>query len=275
MKGAVCRDEKTERNREAETYLATALADCDLFKTAEVWDLLASTNDRARALAAQNAPEGTLVLANSQTAGRGRMGRRFVSPQGTGLYMSLLLRPKQAEPGLITACAAVAVWQAVQNLTGVTTQIKWVNDIYAHAKKLCGILAEGQFDAAGQLSSVVLGIGVNLQRPKGGYDPAIEGIVTSLREIAPDRAVTSFALCKEIFTCFADLYRDLPSVDFLSVYRSASCVLGKRVTYQKNGMAEQGLAVAIDDSAHLVVRLDDGTISVLEAGEISLLRPMA
>ena len=81
----MCRDEKTERNREAEAYLATALADCDLFKTAEVWDLLASTNDRARALAAQNAPEGTLVLANSQTAGRGRMGRRFVSPQGTGL----------------------------------------------------------------------------------------------------------------------------------------------------------------------------------------------
>ncbi len=258
----------------AERDLAAQLAGCDLFGGVEVWNVLSSTNDRMHTLALNDAPEGVVVVAEGQTAGRGRRGRSFVSSAGDGLYMSLLLRPKglPLQPGLLTAAAAVAVHRAVGQLVGLQTDIKWVNDLYYAGKKLCGILAEGQFDAEGRLLFVTLGIGVNLKRPTGGYDPSIADIVTSLQDIAPQKPVTGLSLCASVVRQFAEIYAALPATAFLNEYRAYSCVLGQRVTYQHNGQPEQGLALAIDEQARLVVQQEGGRQIVLETGEVTLLR---
>lgn len=265
-----------ERNLQAETLLKNMVGESSLFTAAEVWDVLASTNDRAHALAQQGTPEGMVVLADRQTNGRGRMGRSFISPKDDGLYMSLILRPdiNTAQPGLITAAAAVAVRRAILHLTGVAVDIKWVNDLWHHGKKLCGILAEGQFNGRGQLSFVVLGIGVNLRRPTEGYEASIAQLVTSLAEMAQGVTVSALALAAEVVRQFSSIYGALPNVDFLTEYRAASCVLGKSVRYRHGEKEEQGQAVAIDEQARLVIKHENGMLTALESGEISLLRPL-
>ncbi|MGN1058947.1 MAG: biotin--[acetyl-CoA-carboxylase] ligase [Clostridia bacterium] len=264
------------RDQAAEEQLQSYLADCGFFKNAECYTLLTSTNDRCRELAAGGAPEGTVVLAESQTAGRGRMGRRFYSPSGDGLYMSILLRPAERlkDLGLLTACAAVAVREAIRTVTGVAVDIKWVNDLYYHNKKLCGILAEGQFDSAGAPAYMILGIGVNLRPPAAGYAAEIRGKTVSLAEMAPGTATDRLILCAAVLRQLAGLYQALPDRGFLQIYRDASCVLGKTVRYEQNGQPYTARAVAIDDQARLVVRRADDTEIALGTGEISLLRPV-
>ena len=124
-----------------------------------------STNRYAKELAAKGTPAGTVVIANRQSAGRGRLGRSFFSPEDKGIYMSILLRPKlQPErAAMITSMAAVAVARAIERAGGVEAQIKWVNDIFLNQKKVCGILTEAGFDAvSGRMDYAVLGIGVNV-----------------------------------------------------------------------------------------------------------------
>ena len=131
----------------------------------EVIDKIGSTNTYLKARAADGAQEGSVAVALSQTDGRGRMQRALASPPGSGIYMSILLRPRElACTGvLITACAAVAVNEAIEEVTGIKTDIKWVNDLYLSKKKICGILAEGAIDPkTSTFDHVVLGIGVNL-----------------------------------------------------------------------------------------------------------------
>lgn len=171
-----------KRDALSEEKLSQFLSDCPWFSEAVCFDVLPSTNDYAKQLATEGKQEGTVVLADSQTAGKGRLGRRFFSPEHSGLYMSLILRPKafQQDAGLLTACGAVAVHQAILELSGVCTDIKWVNDIYFKNKKLCGILAESQFTSSGSFDFVILGIGINLVPPKEGYAEEIRGTATSL-----------------------------------------------------------------------------------------------
>ena len=257
-----------------EERLSALLADCAFFKEAKSYPLLESTNDQCRILAESGAPEGTVVLATEQTKGRGRMGRHFYSPQDNGLYMSLLLRPESINdaPGLITACAAVSAREAIRKLTGISVDIKWVNDLYFENKKLCGILAEGKFSQEGLLSYIVLGIGINLSPPNEGYAPEIRNLAISLAELPNAQVVDRLVLCAEVIRQFADFYNALPKLDFLEIYRSASCVLGKTVSYEKNGEKCVAKALSIDDHAQLVVKQKDGAICTLAAGEINLLR---
>lgn len=264
------------RDQAAEEKLLLYLADCEFFQKAECYTLLTSTNDRCRELAAGGAPEGVVVLAESQTAGRGRMGRHFYSPAGDGLYMSILLRPTEQlkDVGLLTACAAVAVHEAIRTVTGIAVDIKWVNDLYYHNKKLCGILAEGQFDSEGALAYIIMGIGVNLRPPVAGYAAEIRGKTVSLAEMASGMIVDRLILCAAVLRQLAGLYQALPDLGFLQIYREASCVLGKTVRFEQNGQTNMGRAVAIDDQARLVVRRADGTEFALGTGEISFLRPV-
>ena len=148
-----------------------------------VHDTVTSTNTLLRELAQQDAPEGTVVLANAQTAGRGRCGRVFYSPCRSGIYMSLLLRPKLPveETLFITAAAAVSAADAINAAAGVRTRIKWVNDIYLQERKVCGILTEGALDLEnGMLRYAVLGIGINIAPPEDGFPPELSGIAGSL-----------------------------------------------------------------------------------------------
>ncbi len=262
------------KGQTSEEKVKNLLADCSFFKGVESHVSLPSTNDRGRALADIGAPEGTVILAEMQTAGRGRLGRRFYSPQSEGLYMSLILRPEKdfVDVGLITACAAVAAWQAIQQLTGIKVDIKWVNDLFYQNKKLCGILAEGQFRPSGELDYMILGVGINVTTPVGGYEEEIQNIAISLAEIADGSIIDKDALCAEFVYRFSLLYQRLPQTDFLEIYRAASCVLGEKVCYKREGTKEIAMAVDIDEKARLVVERENGEIEHLNSGEIHLLR---
>jgi len=224
-----------------------------------------STNTVAKTLAAAGAPEGTVVVADRQSAGRGRRGRAFFSPQG-GIYMSLILRPAaDADPGLITSCAAVAVARAVRRLTALPVGIKWVNDLFIRGRKVCGILAEGETDPAGGLRFVVLGIGVNVAAMP--LPPELADIATSLE--AEGCPVDRCALIAAILEEWERAYATLRTGDFLEESRRLSVVLGREVQVVQGTETFPAVAQAIDDRGHLVVHTAHGEV-ILQSGEVSL-----
>ena len=203
-----------------------------------------STNERARALAAEGAPHGTLVTADEQTAGRGRQGRTWVAPAGAALLMSLVLRkPREALP----LAAAVAVCEALP----LEAEIKWPNDIWIHKAKVAGILVE----ARPQEGWAVLGIGVNVHEA-----PPIEH-VTSLGS-----AITAEDLLERLLVALDDWLRE-PLPEVLAAWRSRDALLGQRVRWE-NG---SGKGVGIDGTGSLLVETGSGVVA-LDAGEVHLLR---
>ncbi|MBQ5840748.1 MAG: biotin--[Clostridia bacterium] len=205
-----------------EKHLHTARFGRPLF----VHEELDSTNLTARRLTAQGAAEGTTVVACRQTAGRGRLGRSFHSPDG-GLYLSMILRPAQtADTGLITSCAAVATARAIRRVTDLPVGIKWVNDLYIHGRKVCGILAQGELSPAGELTAVILGIGINVAAAP--FPSELTPIATSLEEAGcrPSRAALVAAVLEE----WEQAYATLHTGDFLEESRRLSVVLGREIT---------------------------------------------
>ncbi len=230
-----------------------------------------STNTVVRELAAQGAPEGTVVIADFQSAGRGRMGRSFLSPAGTGLYMSLLLRPTiPPERAIrITTAAAVAVCRALESM-GCRGQIKWVNDIFARGRKICGILAESAFAADGTMSYAVLGIGVNIAPPPGGFPPDIADIAGAAFD-SPSPDVRD-RLAEEILARFAPLYARISedTAAHMAEYRRRCFLIGETVTVHPLDASAPYEAVAadVDDECGLVVRLPGGETRTLSSAEV-------
>lgn len=226
---------------------------------------VSSTNDIARQQAENGCREGLVVLADSQTQGRGRQGRSFYSPGGTGLYMSLVLRPRCLSPALVTAAAAVAVAEVLEELSGKKALIKWVNDVFIDGRKVCGILAEGALTPQGQLKYAVLGIGVDLAAPEAGYPPELEAVAGAVFEAG--HALPRDTVAQAILDRFWLLYQDRTGL--YQRYKSRCFVLGKTVTL---GGAVPRLATALDldESFRLIVRLEDGTVKALDSGEISV-----
>ncbi len=266
-----------KRKLDAEKKLNLALKNGPVACKAEWYDVVSSTNDLLKESAQNGAPEGSIILSDMQTKGRGRTGRLFYSPKDIGLYMSILLRPHQKmfEPGLITACAAVSVQRAILKLYSLSVKIKWVNDLYADGKKLCGILAEGHFNQSGNPDYIVLGIGINLAPPEDGYAPEIAGICTSLSELTENREVvlSKSELCTEIVKEFFHFYTHLSDLSFLDIYKKESCVLGNEVTYVQNGITKTAFAIDIDERARLVLETKNEGIIALSSGEITHIRP--
>ncbi len=233
-----------------------------------------STNTCVRRLAEDGAPEGTVVVAAAQTAGRGRSGKSFLSPAGTGLYMSVLLRPQLAmgDALLITTAAAVAVAHAVERVAAVTAQIKWVNDVYVDGKKVCGILTEGALDLEnGGLRYAILGIGINICPPAGGFPPELAPIAGALTETGGEalRAPLAAAVLDEFFA----LYPHLTEKPFYDDYVSRSLLTGRQIEVLRGGMHLPATALGIDRDLHLRVRYADGSEENLAAGEVST-RPL-
>lgn len=233
-------------------------------------EITGSTNSDAREMIKCGAND-SLIVAEEQSAGRGRQGKSFLSPRG-GLYMTLLLRcslPLREAVGA-TSCSAVAVARALKKLCRLETQIKWVNDIYAGGKKLCGILTESVNDySRGITEYLIIGIGVNIaSSPKTDSLTPGSAEAVSLNELGAE--VSREELCAGITNELLSL-RD-GGFEFSSVadeYVSRSAVIGREITFYRNGTAHTGQALGIDNSGALVVE-SDGEIFLLDSGEISV-----
>ncbi|MBQ3226668.1 MAG: biotin--[Clostridia bacterium] len=232
-----------------------------------------STNRLAKEML-KDEPEGALILSESQTAGRGRMGRSFFSPEADGLYMSMELKPNlpAEEAVFLTVMAAVAVTRAIEKRYHLKTQIKWVNDIYFENKKLCGILVEGEIDGSGRLSRAILGVGVNLRAPSGGYPDDIKDKAGALSQFSAEK-VEKQTLAAEIVNCFEELYEGDNKEGFVNEYREKSCLIGKGVEVISYVGAEPKRAkvLDIDDMARLVVMTPEGKKETLSSGDVSVI----
>lgn len=237
----------------------------------ELRDSVSSTNTVLKEWAEQGKPEGAVLIARQQSAGKGRLGRSFYSPKGTGLYMSILLRPKcSAEESLfITTAAAVAVAGAVEEVTGRAAKIKWVNDVYLDGYKVCGILTEASIDFETRgLHYAVLGIGVNLQEPEGGFSEELRDVAGALFQKAPPEA--PLTLAAGILNRFFAFYSRLLERPFLEEYRARSLLTGAQIHFLSGNETFAGKVIGIDDTVRLQVELEDGSIKALSAGEVTI-----
>lgn len=237
-----------------------------------VHKIIDSTNTAAKNLAEKGAPEWTVIISEEQTSGKGRVNRPFYSPKGTGLYMSIILRPKFAaeKAVFITAAAAVAVARATEYVSEKKAMIKWVNDIYCNSKKVCGILTQGAVNMeTGAFDYAVLGIGINVFRPDGGFPPEIEniaGYVLENKNVFPDAANR---IAAEILNLFSEYYKDIEHKTFVDEYRARSFITRKHIYVIKPGITLPAEALEIDDNCGLKVRYNDGSIETLSSGEVS------
>lgn len=267
----------------------------------EIYPVLDSTNLTLKEKAALGAPEGTVIIAEEQTMGRGRFGRQFFSPAGTGIYMSILLRP-QLEPSdstLITTAAAVAVSEAIEEITGNSTVIKWINDIWIKRPddnsyaKICGILTEASLSSGTKYPDyIILGIGINVFEPESGFPTELSSIAASaigsdhspenlndnLTDLAQHGGSRSYNTRNRIIAAvlnkFMVFYPDLTKRTFLDEYRRRSVVIGQKINVIENTLRPDvsfgATAIDIDDDCNLIVELEDGTRKALYSGEISI-----
>ena len=233
----------------------------------EVCDSLPSTNTRLKEDASRGAPHGTVLIAREQTAGRGRMGRSFHSPDGGGLYMSLLLRPDMAADDvlLITPLTAVAVCRALEASGSPKTDIKWVNDIYIKGKKAAGILVEGAVTHGG-VDYAVVGVGVNLLPPREGFPEDIRDTACAVFD-SEDAVFNLNRLISDLIAELFALYGRLPDRGFMEEYRRRSFLLGREVTVTRGGEEYRGVVTDIDGEARLAVKCDDGVSRLFDSGE--------
>ena len=237
-----------------------------------------STNAYLRELAQKGASEGTLVVASEQTRGQGRRGRTFFSPVDTGLYMSILLRPKAAvnEAVKITSMAAVAVCLALEQVCGVLPQIKWVNDIFVNGKKAAGILTEAAFDMEnGALNYAVLGIGINVYTPENGFPEEISDIAGAvLGERSGD---LRNRLAAAVYEQFMRLYAMLSDTGYLDEYRKRLMWRGEQILVLTGADGKDktpAVLLDVDENCALLVRYEDGSSGKLTSGEITIRRKL-
>lgn len=234
-----------------------------------IYPELDSTNSAAKALADQEDAHGTVIIADSQSGGRGRYGRPFFSPKKSGIYMSLFLRPSlKAEQALmITSCAAVAVAEAIEKLYPVNVQIKWVNDLYVNQRKVCGILTEAGIGFEnGQLDYVVIGIGVNTGAVTFPKDLA--PIATSL-ENETGIAVSRNRLIAEILNSLESRFETMTDGSFLQESRRRSILLGREILVISANETYPAKAIDIDSHGFLIAETANGRVS-LNSGEVSI-----
>ncbi len=227
-----------------------------------------STNTEARRVCRDETVRSpVLLIADSQTSGRGRQGKSFYSPAGTGLYMTLLLpaRDAPADTVPVTTMTGTAVAEALEAVSKRQFGIKWVNDIFAGGKKLAGILCEQTADphTPGQ-TDLIIGIGINLTTEV--FPAELRGIAASAGDPGIDRSLLAADIASRILALASDLH----DRSYMESYRRHSIVLGKTVTYRSGGEIRTAEAVSIDDDAALHVRRPDGIEEVLNSGEISI-----
>ena len=237
------------------------------------FDSIDSTNTRARELARQGVAHGTVLIADHQTGGRGRRGRSFHSPAGSGIYMSVILRPncKPQEIMHLTCAAAVAMCDAVEAAAGFRPGIKWTNDLVCGKRKIAGILTELGFDAKGNVDFAVVGIGINCCQQETDFPEDIRSIAGSLASVSDmviDRAAVAAAMVDALFSMDSELLTRKTHI--LNRYRQDCITLGREVSLVRGDEIRHGTALNIDEDGALIVRFSDGNTEAVSSGEISV-----
>ena len=222
-----------------------------------------STNTEARRLLRQGMTGSCLLVAGEQTAGRGRQGKHFYSPADTGIYFSLVLpwEKDMTDAVAVTTGTAVAVCRALEQLAGLTPQIKWVNDVYLNGKKVCGILTEAVTPPEIQQSHLIIGIGINITTAAFPQEIENAGALNK----ALNRAALVAAVCEALLQTVPE-----PFENYADYYRAHSLLTGKAIRFWQNGVATDATALGIDNTGGLIVRRTDGTLQTLRSGEITV-----
>ena len=239
----------------------------------QIYKSLESTNKTAKEMAVAGAEHGTVIISDCQTMGRGRYSRKFFSPSGGGLYMSIVLRPDVLHfknPTSVTAFAAVSVCEAIESISNKTPEIKWVNDIYIDGKKVCGILTEAVTDfESGGLDWVVLGIGINVSIPTEDFPDDLQSLASS---IYPDERMPGIRnrLSGEILNRILGAETAPSEAEIFKKYKKRLMMLGKKITVIQNQMEYKATAIDVDSYGHLIVKNETGEIITLSSGEIRI-----
>ncbi len=235
-----------------------------------IFDELDSTNNYAKQLGSNGEKENALIIAESQTNGRGRMGRTFYSPNSTGLYFSLLLYPNfSAEKSLLlTVMASVAVAETIMEYNKNDVKIKWVNDVYIDGKKVCGILTEGKINADKKLDYAVVGIGINIKAPENDFPNDIKDIVTSVFRGNIEENIKEEIISK-IVNSFFDIYNGI-GTDYIKKYKEYSYLIGKEINIIQGDSIRLAKVLDISDECHLLVKNENGETEEILSGDVSV-----
>lgn len=242
--------------------------------TVHIFDEVASTNTLLKEMGRQGAPAGTVIIADRQTGGRGRLGRTFLSPVGVGVYLSALIRPDCAPTELmhLTCAVAVAMCDAVENAFGFRPGIKWTNDLVVGTRKLGGILTELGLDpATGRVDYAVLGIGINCGQTEADFDESIRPMATSVRMVTGREADRNI-LIAQMVKALENMDRALLSspAALLERYRRDCITLGQDVSIVRGDEIRHARALDIDAGGGLIVRYDTGETGTVTSGEVSV-----
>lgn len=228
-----------------------------------------STNTQAKLLAAQGAAHGTVLIAEHQTGGRGRLGRSFSSPSGMGVYLSVILRPNCPPEHLmrLTCAVAVSMCNVVEQITHIRPGIKWTNDLVYHGKKLAGILTELGWGNHGVVDYAVVGIGVNCCQLPCDFPHDIRAMASSLTMINSqeiDRNHVAAAMIEALW------HMELTD-NFMEQYRANCITLGQDVSLlSADGSVRHAHAISVDEQGALIVRFPDGSVETVSSGEVSV-----
>ena len=258
----------SDDNTLSEACIRKSLHTKQLGSKIHIFPAIDSTNKKAKSMAGAGAPNGTVIIAETQSGGHGRYGRPFFSPEKSGIYMSVLLRPHMLPEDalLLTSCAAVAVAEAIESLADVSVQIKWVNDLLIHQKKICGILTEAGIGFEnGVLDYVVIGIGVNTGAVT--FPDELADIATSI-ENESGCPISRNRLIAEILNALEHHIATMNDKAFLEESRRRSILIGQNINVITMNETYPAKAVAIDDHGFLIVEAD-GRRFALNSGEVS------
>ena len=255
-----------------EKILTHLSAECPWRDTLYWYPTIDSTNTRAKQLAREGAPQGTVLIAGHQTGGRGRMGRTFQSPEGMGVYLSVILRPN-CEPAQLmhlTCAAGAAMTDAVEAASGIRPQVKWINDLVVGNKKLGGILTELSLDK-GLVDYAIIGIGINCLQKESDFPPEIAQIATSL-SMAAEKSVLPEVLAAAMVEALWQLSRTLftHKGQWMTRYRDHCITLGKDIQVIRAEVVRPAKAIGMDDDGGLLVEYPDGTAQTVSSGEVSV-----
>ena len=250
------------------------LADHPWLDLVHYYDTVDSTNTLAKSLASDGAPSGTVLIADRQLAGRGRMGRRFSSPGGMGVYFSVILRPGCPPTSLmhLTCAAAVTACDAVERAFGFRPRIKWTNDLVFGNRKLAGILTELSLDPkTGAVDYAVIGVGINCCQTPEDFEPSIQSIACSARMVT-GAPVERERLCAELIRSFSWLDQTLLTEKdaVMQRYRRDCITIGQSISILQGTQVRHARATGITGDGALLVTYDDGSTGEVTSGEVSI-----